>query len=86
MTDRPSLRRGIRLTYDHVRETHVLLFPEGVLMPNPTAVAVLELCDGVATVADIAAKLSGRYSGVREQDVRDVLVKLADRKVVTWHD
>ncbi|MEQ0561765.1 pyrroloquinoline quinone biosynthesis peptide chaperone PqqD [Amycolatopsis sp. NEAU-NG30] len=80
----PQLRRGVRLTFDHVRETHVLLYPEGVLVPNATATAVLELCDGVRSVADITAALSQRYSGVLAQDVLSVLSRLGERRVVAW--
>ncbi|GAB3133146.1 pyrroloquinoline quinone biosynthesis peptide chaperone PqqD [Amycolatopsis sp. NPDC004378] len=80
----PRLRRGVRLSFDHVRETHVLLFPEGVLVPNATAAAVLELCDGARTVTEITAVLGKRYSGVREQDVLDVLDRLGGRRVVAW--
>ena len=80
----PELRRGVRLSFDHVRETHVLLFPEGVLVPNATAAAVLELCDGARTVAAITAVLGKRFTGVREQDVLDVLARLGERRVVAW--
>ncbi|MFJ7212611.1 pyrroloquinoline quinone biosynthesis peptide chaperone PqqD [Amycolatopsis sp. NPDC098790] len=80
----PQLRRGVRLSFDHVRETHVLLFPEGVLVPNTTAAAVLELCDGARTVTDIASVLGTRFTGVREQDVLDVLARLGERRVVAW--
>jgi pyrroloquinoline quinone biosynthesis protein D len=81
---RPRLRRGVRLTYDKTRETHVLLFPEGVLVPNKTAAAVLQLCDGKATVDEIAAALGEKYDGVRVQDVQDVLTRLVDRRVIEW--
>jgi pyrroloquinoline quinone biosynthesis protein D len=81
---RPRLRRGVRLNYDRVRRTHVLLFPEGVLVPNGTAAAVLELCDGASTVEEIAAALAKRYEGVRAEDVTGVLARLVDRRVVEW--
>ncbi|QWF82376.1 pyrroloquinoline quinone biosynthesis peptide chaperone PqqD [Amycolatopsis sp. CA-230715] len=81
---KPKLRTGVRLTYDRTRETHVLLFPEGVLVPNATAAAVLGLCDGEATVEEITASLGERYSGVRTQEVVALLEKLADRQVVRW--
>lgn len=80
----PRLRRGVRLTFDHVRETHVLLFPEGVLVPNKTAAAVLELCDGARNVTGITAVLGTRYSGVLESDVVDVLARFGERRVVEW--
>ncbi|WP_181772959.1 pyrroloquinoline quinone biosynthesis peptide chaperone PqqD [Amycolatopsis pittospori] len=80
----PRLRRGVRLSYDQTRETHVLLFPEGVLVPNPTAAAVLKLCDGAADVAAIASALRHRYAGVREEEILDVLSRLGDRRIVEW--
>lgn len=80
----PRLRRGVRLTYDQTRDTHVLLFPEGVLVPNKTAAAVLGLCDGVATVAQITTALGRSYDGVRDEDVRNVLSRLAERRVIQW--
>jgi pyrroloquinoline quinone biosynthesis protein D len=80
----PQLRRGVRLTYDKTRETHVLLFPEGVLVPNKTAADVLKLCDGVATVAEITAQLGKQYDGVRAEDVQNILTRLEDRRVVEW--
>ena len=84
MAGKPKLRKGVRLTFDKTRDTHVLLFPEGVLVPNATAAAVLSLCDGNSTVDEIATALGERYQGVRAQDVTDVLTRLADRKVVEW--
>jgi pyrroloquinoline quinone biosynthesis protein D len=81
---RPRLRRGVRLTYDRTRETNVLLFPEGVLVPNPTAAAVLQLCDGATTVSQIADELGKTYQGVRSDDVLNVLTRLAERRVVEW--
>jgi pyrroloquinoline quinone biosynthesis protein D len=84
MSGKPRLRKGVRLTFDKTRDTHVLLFPEGVLVPNATATAVLELCDGESTVDQIAAALDTRFAGVRAQDVTEVLDRLADRRVVEW--
>jgi pyrroloquinoline quinone biosynthesis protein D len=84
LTSRPRLRRGVKLTWDRTRDTYVLLFPEGVLVPNKTAADVLQLCDGVATVEEITAALSEKYTGVRAQDVQDVLTRLAERRVAEW--
>ena len=84
MSGKPRLRKGVRLSFDKTRDTHVLLFPEGVLVPNATAAAVLELCDGESTVDDIAVALGTRFRGVRAQDVTDVLARFAERRVVEW--
>ncbi|WP_329060075.1 pyrroloquinoline quinone biosynthesis peptide chaperone PqqD [Amycolatopsis sp. NBC_01480] len=80
----PRLRTGVRLTFDEVRGIHVLLFPEGVLVPNATATAVLELCDGTSPVAEIVAKLGKRFLGVREADVVNILGRFGQRRVVAW--
>ncbi|MGH9062006.1 MAG: pyrroloquinoline quinone biosynthesis peptide chaperone PqqD [Acidimicrobiales bacterium] len=80
----PRLRTGVRLTFDDVRGVHVLLFPEGVLVPNATAAAVLELCDGTSPVAQIVKNLGKRFLGVREEDVVDVLGRFEQRRVVEW--
>lgn len=42
---RPSLAPGVRLFWDEVRQQTFLLFPEGTLVLNKTALAILELCD-----------------------------------------
>jgi pyrroloquinoline quinone biosynthesis protein D len=70
---RPKLATGVRLHFDRVRERHVLLFPEGALVLNPTAVEVLELCDGERSLDDVAAVLGERYEGA---DVRDDVAEL----------
>jgi hypothetical protein len=41
LTDRPQLRRGVRAGTDPLSGETVLLFPEGVLMMNETAAAVV---------------------------------------------
>ena len=76
---RPRLATGARLSYDDVREEHVLLIPEGAVRLNPTAAQVLELCDGERSLDDIAAALSERYDGA---DVRDDVVELVDAMVL----
>jgi pyrroloquinoline quinone biosynthesis protein D len=73
--ERPKLATGVRLHHDRVREQHVLLFPEGALVLNDTAVEVLQLCDGERSLDDVAAVLSQRYEGA---DVRDDVSELLD--------
>ncbi len=71
----PRLVNGARLRYDDVREEHVLLIPEGAVRLNPTAAAVLELCDGARSLDDIVGALSARYDGA---DVRGDVLELVD--------
>src|SRR5690606_25027889 len=47
---RPVMPRHARLKFDETRGVWVLLVPERVLVPDETAVEVLQLCDGVRTV------------------------------------
>jgi len=80
---KPRLATGVRLQWDRVRERHVLLYPEGALALNATAADVLELCDGVRTIDDIAAALSARYEGSPVgDDVAQLLTAIADRGLV----
>jgi pyrroloquinoline quinone biosynthesis protein D len=72
---RPRLVSGARLQYDDVRDEHVLLVPEGVVRLNPTAAAVLELCDGERSMDEIVGALSARYDG---SDLREDVQGLVD--------
>jgi len=81
---RPRIRRGVRLSHDPVRNTPVVLHPEGVLMPNATATAILELCDGERSLAEITRLLVGRYDAVRPEQIRTLLDRLADKQVIEW--
>jgi pyrroloquinoline quinone biosynthesis protein D len=72
--NRPRLLDGARLHYDDVRKEHLLLIPEGAVRLNPTAVQVLELCDGRRSLDEITASLAARYDGADlAQDVRELL-------------
>lgn len=83
---RPSLSASLRLTYDDVRGQHVLLGPESVRVLNPTGAAILELCDGSSTVAEIVAELRGRFDGVRAGEVRAFLTHLAAKRCLEIRD
>jgi pyrroloquinoline quinone biosynthesis protein D len=79
----PVLPTGFRLHFDKVRDRHVLLFPEGAITLNETAVLVLELCDGKRTIEDIAGELGARFGGADvHADVENLLIQLANRGMV----
>ena len=81
--EKPRLATGVRLSFDKVRDRHVLLFPEGAIALNETAVQVLELCDGKRTIEDIADELSTRFGGADvHDDVENLLIQLANRGMV----
>jgi pyrroloquinoline quinone biosynthesis protein D len=83
MMTRPRLVTGARLHYDEVRSEHVLLVPEGIVRLNPTAVAVLELCDGERDLDAIVGALADRYDGADvSDDVRGLVQALSEKGLV----
>jgi pyrroloquinoline quinone biosynthesis protein D len=79
---RPRLASHARLTFDEARQKYVLLTPEAVSVLNDTGAAVLRLCDGQRTLAEIMAELRGRYNHVPEHEVERFLGLLAARRSV----
>jgi len=59
---RPAIGAGFRLQWEPAQETHVLLYPEGMVKLNRSAAAILTRCDGQRTIADIVADLEQTYS------------------------
>ena len=81
----PALPKHARLRFDQARERWIVLAPERVLVPDEIALAILQACDGVATVETICATLSARYQAPVEEvrrDVIELLQDLADKGIV----
>jgi pyrroloquinoline quinone biosynthesis protein D len=78
----PQLWRLARLGYDSVRQRPILLYPEGAVLLNDTGAAILELCDGTRTVAEIAGILSQRYHTDVMEDVTEYLSGMVDKELV----
>jgi pyrroloquinoline quinone biosynthesis protein D len=74
----PALARGVKFRFDEVRQSWVLLAPERMFVPDPPAVEILKLVDGVRSLAGIVDDLSGRFNAPRDQIARDVASMLAD--------
>jgi pyrroloquinoline quinone biosynthesis protein D len=75
---RPVLPRHAKLKFDETRKVWVLLAPERVLAPDEIAVEVLQLCDGVRTVAIMVDELAAKYAAPREAILTDVIAMLQD--------
>ena len=69
---RPRLPRHVKFRFDPHRQCWVLLGPERVLMPDETAVAVLQRCTGDATLASIIDALASEYDADRSEVAADV--------------
>ncbi|MER5391984.1 pyrroloquinoline quinone biosynthesis peptide chaperone PqqD [Saccharopolyspora sp. NPDC002686] len=85
-SSRPELTSHVRLTFDRVREQHLLLTPEAVSVLNPTGAAVLELCDGRRSVAEIVQELRGRYQHVAADEVARFLTRLVGKRYLEVRD
>ena len=70
---RPKISARARLQTDKVTGKPVLLYPEGVLMLNPTGHAIVLLCTGQATFEEIVAKLAERYKTAPQQICSEVI-------------
>ena len=65
---RPRLPSKVRVRWNAPRGQALLLYPEGALALNPTAQAVLELCDGRRTVGEIVLELAERFGATDDVD------------------
>ena len=86
-TAKPRLAAKARLKWDDARQKQLLLFPEGVLVLNPTANEIVALCDGHRTIAEIVKTLGEKFgSGPIGQDVKDLLARLIEKGLVVATD
>ena len=77
-TTRPVLPRHAKLKFDETRQRWVILAPERVLAPDDTAVEILQLCDGVRSVAQMIDQLAEKYTADRDAIGADVIAMLQD--------
>ena len=86
---RPSLAPHVRMRYDAARGQHALLSPETVWVVNATGAAIVELCDGRRTVAEIQSELQSRYAQVADAridgEVRRFLTDLVAKHGLEVH-
>ena len=77
--DNLGLANGVRLHWNEVRQQHWLLFPEGAIALNPTAVAILTGCNGRRSFKAIAQTLSSQFRDVNINQVRNLLLQMMQR-------
>jgi pyrroloquinoline quinone biosynthesis protein D len=84
-TTRLRLSSKTRVQIDKITGKLTLLYPEGVLLLNPTGAAIVELCDGHHTVGEIVSNLAARYDLTPERlsvDIAEYLERLRERGLV----
>jgi pyrroloquinoline quinone biosynthesis protein D len=82
---RPKISARARLQTDKLTGKPVLLYPEGILVLNSTGHAIVLLCTGERTFADIVRDLAARYNTPAESiapQVSDYLHRLQERNLV----
>jgi coenzyme PQQ biosynthesis protein PqqD len=83
--ERPTLASHVRFQTDAATGDPVLLFPEGILVLNETAKEIVTCCDGVHTIAEIAAILAREYDVTADElrgDVEECLRDLERRQLI----
>lgn len=60
-TARPQIGRGFRLQWEAAQNSHVLLYPEGMVKLNGSAGEIMQRCDGERTLAQITADLEQTF-------------------------
>ncbi len=84
----PKLAAHARVQVDPLSGATMLLYPEGALVLDDAASAILRRCDGFRTVEAIAGEMATDFEGdplEMARDVRDCLGDLADRGLVHLH-
>ncbi|NYE95460.1 pyrroloquinoline quinone biosynthesis protein D [Psychromicrobium silvestre] len=69
----------MRLVFNAARGEHALLSPETIWAINATGAAIVELCDGQRTIAEIRAELRGQYDQVADGDVQRFVAALVTK-------
>jgi pyrroloquinoline quinone biosynthesis protein D len=60
--------------WEEPQQAYVMLYPEGVIKINETGAAILKLCDGNNTVAELVSELNDIYT----TDVTDSIYKFLE--------
>jgi pyrroloquinoline quinone biosynthesis protein D len=75
--DRPTIRSGIRLQWEEVQSSYVLLYPEGMVKLNTSAAEILKRCDGARSVDEIVADLESAFNRTGLQGEIEHFLQLA---------
>jgi pyrroloquinoline quinone biosynthesis protein D len=69
--DIPALPRGVRLHFDRVRDTWVLLAPERAVTLDAVGHAILSEVDGTRSFGEITQGLAEKYKAPQAQIAED---------------
>ncbi|MDX5337289.1 MAG: pyrroloquinoline quinone biosynthesis peptide chaperone PqqD [Marinobacter sp.] len=82
----PRLRRGFRFQWEPVQQSHVLLYPEGMVKLNGSAGAILAEVDGVRPIHEIIHALEQQFpdAGPLADDVEAFLAEAVQQQWIEW--
>lgn len=77
----PTVSRRFRLQWEPAQDSHVLLYPEGMVKLNTSAGEILACCDGVRSVDEIVTTLEAKFdaTGLRA-DIEHFLAYAAQQQ------
>ena len=81
----PRIGHGFRLQWEPAQQSHVLLYPEGMVKLNQSAGEILKRCDGVRDVAAIVDDLEAAFGAQGLRPEVDAFLKIAtEQRWVEW--
>ena len=82
---RPAVGPGFRLQWEPAQDSHVLLYPEGMVKLSQSAGEIVKRCDGRRSVDDIVADLEAAFgtSGL-DADVRAFIELAGKQRWLVW--
>ena len=82
---RPRVGTGFRLQLEPAQNSHVLLYPEGMVKLNQSGGEIMKRCDGKHTIAEIAAELDRAFStSGLIQDVLGFVTMAGEKRWLRW--
>lgn len=79
----PVFNRGYRFQWEEAQQSHVILYPEGLVRLNESASLILKQIDGKLTVSEIIQNLSAQFPDATRLD-QDVLEFLKQAESRQW--
>lgn len=86
MSNVPRLRRGFRFQWEPAQQSHVLLYPEGMVKLNGSAGAILAEVNGSRSRVEIIEALERQFpeAGSLAGDVDEFLTEATRQHWIEW--
>lgn len=82
---KPTWRQGYRFQFEAAQNSHVILYPEGMITLNQSAAAIAQYINGQSTVQIIIESLKETF-GNHEAIAQDVIEYMLVAKQQFWID